>query len=287
MGGSVLREIDVQIDGCRLVGYRTDGDPPALLLHGGPALPYTYLDSLVDELDGLVGAISYQQRGLAPSAVGGAYLVRSHVDDAVGLLDALGLDRAWMIGHSWGGYLAMAIAALAPERTLGWIAIDPLGLTGDGGMEELGTWLGRDLSPDQHARLEELEAEESETDGDVEVEAASLAVVWPNYFADPGTAAPFPGMRFNPYAYERSVADALSLNASGELVRDLVAGGRPGVVIAGSESGLRRAAEETAEAAGAPSVAVERSGHFPWLEVPGSVREVVASTIAVPSASTG
>jgi pimeloyl-ACP methyl ester carboxylesterase len=37
-------------------------------------------------------------------------------DDAIALLDALGLDRVRLVGHDWGGWAAILAAAKAPER---------------------------------------------------------------------------------------------------------------------------------------------------------------------------
>ena len=47
--------------------------------------------------------------------------------DAVAVMDALGWDKAWVIGHSWGGHLAMHLAAARPDRVLGMVALDALG----------------------------------------------------------------------------------------------------------------------------------------------------------------
>ena len=37
-----------------------------------------------------------------------------------------------MVGHSWGGHLALHVAMVLPERLLGVVAVDPLGSVGDG-----------------------------------------------------------------------------------------------------------------------------------------------------------
>jgi pimeloyl-ACP methyl ester carboxylesterase len=37
-------------------------------------------------------------------------------DDAIALLDALGLERVCLVGHDWGGWAAILAAATAPER---------------------------------------------------------------------------------------------------------------------------------------------------------------------------
>jgi len=50
-----------------------------LLLHGGPGLPWNYMQALVDELcDGYRVAV-YQQRGLPPSTAGAPFDVPTQV----------------------------------------------------------------------------------------------------------------------------------------------------------------------------------------------------------------
>ncbi len=55
---------EVGVDGGLLRGWLVGHGDPVLLLHGGPGLPWTYMQALVDEIcDGYQVAI-YQQRGL-------------------------------------------------------------------------------------------------------------------------------------------------------------------------------------------------------------------------------
>ena len=51
------------------------------------------------------------------------YLLTDMADDAIGLLDALGIDRAHMVGASMGGMIAQVIAAMYPERTRSLVSI--------------------------------------------------------------------------------------------------------------------------------------------------------------------
>src|SRR5262245_49594237 len=81
--------------------------------------------------------IRYQQRGLPPSTLEGPFAIEAHVSDAIAVLDAMGIDRAWVIGHSWGGHLAFHLAAAHPERLLGLVGIDALGAVPDGGWSGL------------------------------------------------------------------------------------------------------------------------------------------------------
>jgi lipase len=49
----------------------------------------------------------------------------THARDMVETLDALGIERATWIGHSFGGLVAAAVAADAPERTQRMILLEP------------------------------------------------------------------------------------------------------------------------------------------------------------------
>ena len=51
------------------------------------------------------------------------YLLKDMAADATGLLDALGLDRAHMVGASMGGMIAQILAATYPQRTRSMVSI--------------------------------------------------------------------------------------------------------------------------------------------------------------------
>ncbi len=136
---------EVPVAGGVLAGHRGGDGPPALLLHGGPAVA-DYTEGCAAELSGVFETIRYTQRGVPPSVVAPPYSIESHLADALAVLDFFGLDRAWAIGHSWGGHLALHLAVAHPERLLGIVCIDPLGAYGEI-FEEFGVNLRRALSP--------------------------------------------------------------------------------------------------------------------------------------------
>jgi pimeloyl-ACP methyl ester carboxylesterase len=102
------------------------GGPPSLvLLHG--------LSANAACFGGLIGAgLSPSFRVIAPDLRGRGktdkpatgYMMADHARDVVGLLDALGLERVILGGHSFGGYLAIYMAAHFPERVEKLIVID-------------------------------------------------------------------------------------------------------------------------------------------------------------------
>ena len=122
--------IQIAVDGGVLDGHYGGTGVPALLLHGGPGLP-DYMEGCAAELGRLFTTIRYTQRGVEPTTVGPPYTVESHMADALAVLDALGLEKAWAIGHSWGGHLALHLAVAHPERLYGVVCINTLGASLD------------------------------------------------------------------------------------------------------------------------------------------------------------
>src|SRR5688572_30547433 len=194
-------EFTTDDDGPLIGGRRAGSGPPVLLLHGGPGLGFDYLRGLADELAQENEVAWYQQRGLAPSAMAGPYTVASDVDDARRVLDALGWDKAWVVGHSWGGQLALHVAAALPERLLGALVVDPLGSVGDGRWPEFDEEIFRRTPAEVRDRARELDDLRTEGAADDELALEGMRLVWPAYFADPEQAPPMPALRI---ASERS-----------------------------------------------------------------------------------
>ena len=244
-----------------------------LLLHGGPGLSYEYIDELGAEL-GLgfrVGA--YQQRGLEPSTLEGPFTVVQAIRDAVAVLDALEWSRPLVVGHSWGGQLALRLAAAHPERLLGVLAVDPLGIVGDGGMAAFEAEMMARTPKADRARAHELDERAMAGMGTSEECLESLRMVWPAYFADPENTPPMAPIRMSVDAYSGIVAEVTS--GTDEVAASLSTGQVPYGVIAGAGSPMPwgQAARASAELSPRAFLTiVPAAGHFPWLETPGCVR---------------
>jgi pimeloyl-ACP methyl ester carboxylesterase len=63
------------------------------------------------------------QKLMTGKKVDAPYLVKDMAADAVGLLDALGIDKAHMVGVSMGGMIVQVVAARYPERTRSMVSI--------------------------------------------------------------------------------------------------------------------------------------------------------------------
>jgi pimeloyl-ACP methyl ester carboxylesterase len=265
-------EFTTRDDGALIAGRRAGGGPPVLLLHGGPGLGFDYLRGLADELAHANDVAWYQQRGLAPSAAEGPYTVATDVGDAGRVLDALGWDRAWVVGHSWGGQLALHVAEALPERVYGALVVDPLGSVGDGRWPEFDEEIYRRTPAEVRARVRELDALTTEGAADDELALELMRLVWPAYFAEPERAPPMPELRI---ASERSAQMGRSIRAE---LPSLEAGlpqiRMPVGFVHGSRSPMPLAASIDAadRIPGAWVDVVDGAGHFVWVETPGAVR---------------
>ena len=103
---------EVALPGGVLKGHVGGEGPPALLLHGGAAVT-DYMDGCARELDRVFRTMRYQQRGTYPSEADPPYSIETDIADAVRVLDRFAIDRAWVVGHSWGGILR----CIWPSRT--------------------------------------------------------------------------------------------------------------------------------------------------------------------------
>lgn len=278
---SAEQEFHGTVPGGEMVGWVGGGGPPALLLHGGPGLS-DYLSGLAAELSPVMTVARYQQRGLAPSVVEGDRTVDGHVADAVAVLDALGWGRAWVIGHSWGGHLAMHLAVAHRERLIGMVAFDALGAVPDGGTEALGTNLMRDL-PEPGRSWVEAYSKREEAGGGTAAEAVeALRILWPYYFGNPATATPMPEMRMDLDGHLTTWRSVMEHFEIGTLERGLPQLRMPTLVLHGAASPIPASeAERTAALIPGASLRILQGiGHFAWIEEPGSARREIEAFLA-------
>ncbi len=94
---------------------------PVLLMHGWPYDPRTYDDVVPQLVAAGCRTIVPYLRGFGPTRFLSADTPRSGQQAALGndlkeLMDALGVERAALVGYDWGGRAACIAAALWPER---------------------------------------------------------------------------------------------------------------------------------------------------------------------------
>lgn len=103
---------------------------PLLLISGGPGFDHQYLhwapvwDRLAEERP----IVFFDQPGTGqtyPIGPSDTVTVRDVLEAMRAVQSALGRDRIAILGHSWGGYLAMAFALEYPDATEAVMLVDP------------------------------------------------------------------------------------------------------------------------------------------------------------------
>jgi pimeloyl-ACP methyl ester carboxylesterase len=129
-------------------GGPPDG-PPVLLLHGWPDSPRTWQEVATELDEAGYRTIVPALRGFAPTRFRDPDTPRTAqivalAQDALDLLDGLGLDRVAVAGHDWGARAAYTLAALAPRRLSALVAVsvgyEPGGALRLPGFEQARLW---------------------------------------------------------------------------------------------------------------------------------------------------
>jgi pimeloyl-ACP methyl ester carboxylesterase len=135
----------VDVNGARLWYDEAGSGPAVLLLHGGlgdsglwePVVPF-----LAERFRAIRSDLRFYGRSTGPN------VPWSWQDDSIGVLDALGVERAALVGLSLGGRLALDIALAHPDRLWAVAGVAP----------GLGGHSSDAYSDEQEARYEAAEA---------------------------------------------------------------------------------------------------------------------------------
>lgn len=120
--------------GGRTLSYLVLGEaegPPVVLVHGygGDKGSWLFVQQPLAESH-TVYALDLPGHGASDKDVGEGSL-RFLADALVGFLDAVGIERAHLVGHSLGGAVVAAVARSAPERVASLTLLAPAGYSGD------------------------------------------------------------------------------------------------------------------------------------------------------------
>jgi pimeloyl-ACP methyl ester carboxylesterase len=137
----------VSVDGAELESRVVGTGEPVLLVHGSH-IANAFAPLLAESaLTGRYRLVSYHRRGFAGSTHPDRPLsIAEQAADCRGLLKELGIDRAHVVGHSYGGVIALQLALDAPATVHSLALLEPAGLAVPSAqqlMEAMGPAAGR------------------------------------------------------------------------------------------------------------------------------------------------
>jgi proline iminopeptidase len=250
---------------------------PLVVVNGGPGFDHGYLVVFTDPWDALARnrrVIFYDQRGTGKSPTIGdkpSYNLSDQIGDLDALRAHLGLERIDLLGHSWGGFLAMAYAARHPEHVAHLVIADS-------GAPKLSDtlFLFKDVFPETTERQEAVAF--ADALGDPEATQADLREYLTMLFYSPEKRDAYLA-RYSPSGYRKEVSeetwkDASRFDLNPELRKYrfpmLVLTGRFDINVAPSVAyKIHRAVP------GSRFVVFEHSGHLPFYEEPEAFVRVV------------
>lgn len=109
---------NVELNGASIYYEISGSGQPVLLIAGLSTDSSGWLD-VARRLSSKYRVVAFDNRGVGRSqSLPESYSVSQMADDALGLLDCLQIERAHLIGHSMGGFIAQDIAVRRPERVI-------------------------------------------------------------------------------------------------------------------------------------------------------------------------
>ncbi|CAF1715297.1 hypothetical protein Bca4012_040736 [Brassica carinata] len=114
-----IEHTTISTNGINLHVASIGSGPAILFLHGFPDLWYSWRRQLLSFAGLGYRAIAPDLRGYGDSdspPSHESYTVLHVVGDLVGLLDSLGVDRVFLVGHDWGAIVAWWMCMIRPDR---------------------------------------------------------------------------------------------------------------------------------------------------------------------------
>jgi len=113
-------ELKVQVDNVslyvRIVGNLESGKV-LVAINGGPGQSSHYMVSLEQLASKELAVVTYDQRGTGRSSTPSeGYSLLDHVADLEAVREAIGAEKVYIMGHSWGGIITLRYATLHPHR---------------------------------------------------------------------------------------------------------------------------------------------------------------------------
>ena len=180
-----IEEGYLEINGTTLFFKTMGSGEPIVVLHGGPGFDHRQFLPYIWELAANHKVILYDQRGtgLSTGPVDSTSIsIENFIADIEGIRQAFGIEKMNLLGHSWGGILAMHYGIRHPERLKSLILCSTAASFES--FAEMRTNYEADRTPEDAALLVEIYSSDEYSNGDPETIESFWRVYFKPYFAD-------------------------------------------------------------------------------------------------------
>lgn len=261
-----------------------EGDP-VVVVHGGPGLDHNYLRPGLDVLGSSRTLVYYDQRGTGRSDAdldSASINLHAFVQDIEELRQVLGYGRITVLGHSFGGLIAMGYALAHPDRVRALILMNTVE-PGSRWASQTQERSAASRTPADSAALADLAASPGYQGRDPATMSEVYRVAFRGTMRDPALVG------------ELDLSLAGSTAQNGPDVQRLLGGSMAGLdwwdrlpeltmpvlVVHGRFDPLPLSmAEALVDALPQGRLAVLETGHFPYVEDPGGLASAVAGFLA-------
>lgn len=263
----------VAVSGTELFVKRMGAGEPIVVVHGGPVLEHGYLLPYLAPLAEAYELIFYDQR-LSGRSAGTAdpesIRLTTFVDDIEALREALGLGQIHLMGHSWGGLLAMRYAIRYGDTLRSLVLLDSMAASSELWQAEEAA-LAERITPEAQAELDAFRQTEAFQQRQPEAIATMLSMSFRGQFTDPANADLLELYVPDDYVSRSEQFGAMMVDLeSFDFYDELATVDAPTLVLYGAdEPGATVGGAAIADAL--PNATLElipAAGHFPFIENP-------------------
>lgn len=269
------KELFIEVDGAQLFCRVFGSGKPLIVLHGGPGFSQDYLLPYMSALAQERSVIFYDQRGCGRSTgavTAETISLQKYLEDLETIRKFFAARKIAVLGHSWGGYLAMEYAIAHPECIDKLILSNSIPSTSDGLALFVNEWTRR-MAP-YGKELAELHQLPGYKESDPDVVERIHRLIFSTYVHNPEKALLL-NIRLSQNAAARGnrVYELLHQSVLAKPYNHNFAINRlkiPTLIIHGDDDPIpaSTAKEIHENILGSQYILMEECGHFPYVEDP-------------------
>ncbi len=275
----------LSVNGTELYVNISGEGEPLVVLHGGPGFSHDYFLPHLEPLSDELTLVLFDQRGMGRSSVdldSTSFSFDILIEDIEALRQELDFDTIHLMGHSWGGLLAMHYAITYPENLSSLILSNSIPATPEFD-EIMGENFARTFERQNMADLEPLQNEINAGNRDISVFDRLLQ------------------LNFRPFFYDTTDVNKLHLNLSDNffktqellpylasreeeprpLLPQLEGLQVPVLIIRGEIEAIPIESDRKLEEIlpNAELVSIDQAGHFPFIDKPEEFRKLIVDFV--------